>query len=302
MNCKLAITGITGKTGEAFAEYLSMHMDNVLDKFQSGIKILARSSSRLENTKKLLPIAEITYGDLQDELYLENQLDGVDTIVHIAGIKYSENIVKVTAKCHVRRLILVHTTGIYSKYKEAGEEYRRIDSVVYDICNKEGIILTILRPTMIYGCLGDHNVHVFTKMVDKLPMMPVVNGAKYQLQPVYYKDLGRAYYQVLMNEEKTANQDFDLSGKEPITLREMLLEIGNCLGKKVHFISVPFELAFLGAVVIYIISFRNIDYREKVQRLCEPRVYSHAKATEAFGYDPVEFKVGVSKELEEYKS
>ena len=49
MNCKLAITGITGKTGEAFAEYLSMHMDNVLDKFQSGIKILARSSSRLEN-------------------------------------------------------------------------------------------------------------------------------------------------------------------------------------------------------------------------------------------------------------
>jgi len=41
MNCKLAITGITGKTGEAFAEYLSMHMDNVLDKFQSGIKILA---------------------------------------------------------------------------------------------------------------------------------------------------------------------------------------------------------------------------------------------------------------------
>ena len=120
MNCKLAITGITGKTGEAFAEYLSMHMDKVLDKFQGGIKILARSSSRLEKTKKLLPITEITYGDLQDELYLENQLDGVDTIVHIAGIKYSENIVKVTAKCHVRRLILVHTTGIYSKYKEAG--------------------------------------------------------------------------------------------------------------------------------------------------------------------------------------
>ena len=302
MNCKLAITGITGKTGEAFAEYLSGHMDKVLDKFQGGIKILARSSSALENTKKLLPIAEITYGDLQDEVYLEKQLDGVDTIVHIAGIKYSENIVKVAAKCHVRRLILVHTTGIYSKYKEAGEEYRRIDSVVYDICNKEGIILTILRPTMIYGCLGDHNVYVFTKMVDKLPMMPVVNGARYQLQPVYYKDLGRAYYQVLMNEEKTANQDFDLSGKEPITLREMLLEIGNCLGKKVYFISVPFEMAFLGAIVIYIISFKHIDYREKVQRLCEPRVYSHAKATEAFGYNPVEFKVGVSKELEEYKS
>ena len=46
MNCKLAITGITGKTGEAFAEYLSMHMDKVLDKFQGGIKILARSRIR----------------------------------------------------------------------------------------------------------------------------------------------------------------------------------------------------------------------------------------------------------------
>ena len=168
MNCKLAITGITGKTGEAFAEYLSMHMDNVLDKFQSGIKILARSSSRLENTKKLLPIAEITYGDLQDELYLENQLDGVDTIVHIAGIKYSENIVKVTAKCHVRRLILVHTTGIYSKYKEAGEEFN-INSP-----KQLGVIL-FEKLEMPYGKKTKTGYSTAADVLDKLaPEYPIV--------------------------------------------------------------------------------------------------------------------------------
>lgn len=302
MNCKLAITGITGKTGEAFAENLSLHMEQVLEKFQGGIRILTRNSSKIENIKKKLPNAELVYGDLQDESYLVKQLNGIDTIVHIAGIKYSENIVKAAEKCKVRRMILVHTTGIYSKYKAAGEEYRKIDRIVYDVCKRKGIILTILRPTMIYGCMGDHNVHVFTKMVDKLPMMPVVNGARYQLQPVYYEDLGKAYYQVLMNEEKTANQDFDLSGKEPIMLREMLMEIGNCLGRKVHFISVPFTIAYFCAVCLYMISFTHIDYREKVQRLCEPRVYSHTKATEAFGYDPIEFKVGIRKEIEQYKS
>lgn len=72
-------------------------------------------------------------------------------------------------KKNVKRVILVHTTGIYSKYKEAGEEYRNIDAEVYKLAKENNIDLTILRPTMIYGTIGDRNICVFIKMVDKLP-------------------------------------------------------------------------------------------------------------------------------------
>ena len=40
-------------------------------------------------------------------------------------------------------------------------------------------------------------------MVDKLPVMPIVKNARYDLQPVHYKDLGKAYYDVLLNEKAT---------------------------------------------------------------------------------------------------
>ena len=153
---------------------------------------------------------------------------------------------------------------------------------------------------MIYGNLSDNNVCVFIKMVDKLPIMPVVDGARYELQPVHYKDLGKAYFQVLINEDATANKDFILSGGDPILLRDMFIEIGNNLGKKVTFLSCPFCIAYAGAWLVYLFTLTKIDYREKVQRLCEPRTYSHETATETFGYSPRNFEKGIVDEVKEY--
>lgn len=243
----------------------------------------------------------IAGGGLTDISLLKEAFKDADTVVHVAGIRFSREVVEVAAQCNVRRLILIHTTGIYSKYKAAGEEYREIDSFVYKICKEHNIVLTILRPTMIYGNTTDNNVVKFIKMVDKLPLMPVVNGARYELQPVHYKDLGDAYYAVLMNEEATANRDFNLSGGEPIMLRDMLSEIGKNLGKKLKFISCPFGLAYLGAWLVYIVTLKKMDYREKVQRLCEPRIFSHEEATRAFGYNPRIFQIGVVDEVKQYK-
>lgn len=134
----------------------------------------------------------------------EKALIGVDTVYHIAGIRWSKEVVQAAADSHVRRVIVVHTTSINSKYKKAGEEYKKIDDFVYRICKESNIILTVLRPIMIYDNINDNNVIKFIKMVVKFPIMPVVNGARYELQPVHYKDLGKAYYQVLMNEDATA--------------------------------------------------------------------------------------------------
>lgn len=40
--------------------------------------------------------------------------------------------------------------------------------------------------------------------------------------------------------------------------------------------------------------------REKVQRLCEPRVYDHDDATRDFGYNPRMFRIGIVDEVKEY--
>ncbi len=298
----LVLTGATGKkSGGILTENIGKNLDRVNISFPDGIRAVVRATSNTNELDRLIPNVKKYIGDLTDIAMLKEAFKDADTVVHIAGIHWSHEVIEAAVCCNVRRVILVHTTGIYSKYKKAGEEYRQIDEFVYKTCNEKNIVFTILRPTMIYGNITDNNVVSFIKMVDKFPLMPVVNGARYELQPVHYKDLGDAYYAVLMNENVTKNKDFILSGGEPILLRDMLSEIGKNLGKKVKFISCPYWLAYSGAWIVYALTLKKKDYREKVQRLCEPRVFSHEEATAAFGYSPRSFQVGIVDEVKQYK-
>lgn len=298
----LAITGSTGKkSGGSITQILSARKGEVLERFPDGVRALVRSTSDTSKLDEANLDFEKRYGELTDPIFLEQAFQDIDTVLHIASISLTKYIVDAAVKCHVRRLICVHTTGIYSKYKKVGEEYRNIDAYVEKKCRENNIGLTILRPTMIYGNISDNNVVQFIKMVYCLPLVPVVNGARYDLQPVHYMDLSKAYYQVLMNED-TVNHNYTLSGGAPISLRDMFLEIGNCLGKKVRFISCPFPIAYAGAWVLYLVTLKKKDYREKVQRLCEPRVYPHDEANRDFGYVPRSFQVGIVNEVEEFKA
>lgn len=302
MSKVLVLTGATGKkSGGILTENIGKNLDIVNQMFPDGIRAVVRDTSNTKELERLIPNVQKYIGNLTDVALLKKAFQNADTVIHVAGIHWSHEVVEAAAYCDVRRLVLVHTTGIYSKYKEAGEEYRQIDEFVYKTCKEKNIVLTILRPTMIYGNITDNNVVTFIKMVDKFPIMPVVNGARYELQPVHYRDLGDAYFNVLMNEATTANKDFILSGGEPIVLRDMLSEIGKNLGKKVKFISCPYWLAYLGAWVVYGLTLTKKDFREKVQRLCEPRVFIHEEAKCAFGYSPRTFQDGIIDEVKQYK-
>lgn len=298
---RVLITGISGKNGRYLLEEMNKNREkDGLDNIH--FKVFLREGSDTSFLDKCeLNIERYTGSiDTKDEA-LKFVDGGYDTLLHIAGIQRSVQIVSAALEKGVKRFILVHTTGIYSKYKEAGEGYRQIDAEVTKMCKAAGAKLTILRPTMIYGSLSDGNISVFIKMIDKLRIFPVISGAKYELQPVWCKDLGKAFYDVLMNPDITDNKEYDLSGGKPILLIDIFKEIARQLGVKNTFISVPFPIAYLGAWCIFIVTFGKIDFREKVQRMVEPRAYSHEKAAKDFGYAPLEFKDGVKEEIKMYK-
>lgn len=299
---KLAITGITGKNGKyLFQEILSNEII-IEAMFNDGIKFCVRDLDKAKFIKESDTTLkyEFVKGDTSDVTVTDDLLKDCSTVLHIAGIQTSLNIMRSAVNNDVKRVILVHTTGIYSKYKEAGEEYRRIDSDVYQLAKNNNIKLTILRPTMIYGTTTDRNISIFIKMVDKLPILPVVDGAHYELQPVHCGDLGKAFYQVLVNPDICDNHDYILSGGAPIELREIFVQIAKNLGVKRSFVNCPFSIAYTGAWIIYLFTLCKIDFRERVQRLCEPRIFSHDEAKKDFGYSPRTFQEGIVQEVKDY--
>lgn len=297
---KVLVTGITGKSGVFLLESIISNIDNLQNYF---FGFIIRNKDKAKDISEKVGLCSVYVGDLNDEEFLSMVFsDGYTTLLHIAGIQKSLKITRAAINGGVTWLILVHTTGIYSKYKAAGEEYRQIESEISRMIHNKNVDLTILRPTMIYGNMNDRNISVFIKMVDKLRWFPVVDGAKYELQPVWCGDLGKAYYQVLMNPERTRNRNYNLSGGEPIKLIDIFKTIASYLNVKNKFVSFPFWISYTMAILLYVCSFSKIDFREKVQRLVEPRVFDHDDATKDFGYNPVPFNVGVKSLIDEYKN
>lgn len=290
----LLVIGITGHTGRYFLQELEKN------NYKGKIRFLIRETSNKQLIEETNLNYEIVYGDLNDKESLERACIGVDEIFEIYNIRHSLNVLEAAIKNDIRRIIFVHTTGIFSKYKMASNLYKSIEEEVIKSSKENNIDITILRPTMIYGDLCDLNISKFIKMMDKMRIYPMIAGGKAEIQPVNARDLGKAYYQVIMNLEDTKNKFYDLSGEKPIKIKDMLKLILKYMNKKTLFITTPMFIAVPAAYVLKFITFGKINIIEKVLRMNETRAFSHEDAVKDFGYTTMKFEEGLKEEVKQY--
>lgn len=244
---------------------------------------------------------QISVGDLNDKGFIRKNLAGVTEVLHIGSIFYSLNLVEeiVRFKENIKRIILVHTTGIYSQFKMAASNYLQIEDGIRQLKMKYQLNIIILRPTMIFGDLKDLNVSKFIKMVNRFKIFPVVNHGSGLIQPVNARDLGKAYYQIL-NTSTKLQEEYILSGEHPLTMMDLFKIIQFFLKRQNIYISVPSKIAILGTRIVKIVTLNRVDFVEKVLRMDEDRSFSHESATRDFGYKPMSFKKGIQIEVQEY--
>lgn len=288
----LYVTGITGHTGRWFLDKL------VKEKYQGKIRCLVRENSNTELVDSSGLDVEKVYGDLDDTEFLIASMKNVKTIMHIAGILKSNNVMGAALKNDVKWVILVHTTGRYSKYKSASEEYMNIEDEILKQRNQIGI--TILRPTMIYGSFRDRNMIKLVDFLYRHKFFPMFGKGENLMQPVHAKDLGYAYYEVLINKEITFNKEYNLSGKVPLKYIDMIRCVSNALGRKNIIVKIPFWISVLAARVYNTISKKAIISVEQVLRMQEDKAFNHEEAAKDFGYDPMSFDEGIVEEVKEY--
>lgn len=292
----LLVTGITGHTGKYFLQEL------INNKYYGAIRCVVRETSETSLIDNSGLNIEKVIGDLNDKQFISRIMKDVDTIMHIYNIHHSPTIVEEAIKNRVRRVILVHTTAIYSNFKKASHGYNDIEKRVFQLISKNDCITkyTILRPSMIYGDLCDSNMSKFIKMVDKMRIIPVINGGVSLIQPVNARDLGKAFYTVLTSPEITSGKVYDLTGEQPLRMIDALEVISTNLNKKTIFVSVPLTVGIFLARIVKFLSIGNIDLVEKIQRMTENRSYSHEDAMRDFDYRPMSFQEGIKIEVKQY--
>ena len=287
----LAITGITGHTGHHFADAL------IKSGYRGKIRCLVRQKSKAEFLTDRGLDVELVEGTLESDAAIRTLLDGADAVVHIAGIHHSCEVLRIGRECGVKRFILVHTTGMYTKFKAASEGYIQVENRIAPLMEEQNI--TVLRPTMIFGDLCDYNISKFIRFVDRLPVLPAVAGGRAVVQPVNARDLAQTIRKALQT-ENGCGKAYDISGEQALSLRQLYLMIAKCLGKHRIIVSVPMWLCVWGAKILRLLSAGKMDIVEKVQRMGEDRAYSHEAAALDLGYRPEPFAVGLQREVDEY--
>jgi len=287
----ILITGATGHTGQFLLDEMFAGSGN-----EYKVRCFVRKDSR--NLDKLRNYnVELVYGDIQDEEAFKKALTDVRTVIHIVNIKYSPMVMRISQEMGVEKIIFIHTTGMYSKYRAYAQEYKRIEEEIIAKCSTNYVIL---RPTMIYGTTLDHNMHKLINYIANHRVFPVFGRGNGLMQPVHARDLAKAIVHSL-NNPLAVKKAYNISGGSVLSYRQILNLIAKRVNPNIRFIYLPYGLSILMGV-IYNTALRIIGRKpaisiEQIRRLNENKSYSHEDAARDLGYAPVTFEQGIEEEI-----
>ena len=287
---KLIVSGANGFTGRHVCEELISR--NI--KFSV---ILRPGTNDYWMIKKNITVF---YSDLKDSYKLLKILEKFDCLINIASLGFgaAKPIVEACEKASLKRVIFISSTSIFTSLNASSKKIR---NKAENTIKKSSLIWTIIRPTMIYGTPKDRNMIKLIRWIDNVPIIPIFGDGNSLQQPVYVKDLAKFIVDVLDNKQ-SFRDDFNISGKYPLTFNEIIKEISEILNKKVIKIYLPY---LFSVRIISLLEYLKINFpikSEQILRLNENKSFSYSKAKKLIGYKPIPFKNGIKNEIKIYKN
>ncbi len=286
---KILVTGATG--------FIGSHLTESLIKRGYSVRCLLRKTSNRRWIEPCIVLGdkngspvETVYGDCLDRSSLEKALDGVDAVIHVAGLTkavrekdfYSVN-VKGTetllesikdAASGLKRFVFISSlaaAGPSPDGKPRVEEDEPSPVSFYGkskleaerlVINSDSIPYTIVRPPAVYGP-RDRDFYVFFKLVNR-GIFPYWGRSLYSM--VYIDDLVNGI--ILTIEKKVAEgRIYFISNRENYTNEEIAFTIAGILGKKLRKVRLPRSIMPFLASIGEKIKSKGIINRDKIREL-----------------------------------
>lgn len=201
--------------------------------------------------------------DYGDKDALKQALHGSRYVVNCLGVlaekgrasfkalhtEFAGNLAAAAAAVGAERFVHISALGVdrsqsrYAKSKLAGEQ-----AVLAAFP-----AATILRPSVMFGA-DDTFFNRFARMIQILPVVPLVGGGQTKFQPVYVADVATAAMAALQLPAVPAfdprGSVYALGGPEIISFKSLLQWTADEIGVKRRFVPMPFWLARIKAVFL----------------------------------------------------
>ena len=207
---------VTGATG-----FIGSHMVRTLLKEGKTVRVLVRSSSKVEALKNLA--VEVVYGSLEDKGAICKAAEGVKTIFNCAGLSSDwaadqdffdaniegvKNVLDALEQSGAKRLVHISTSDVYGypknpckeEYglKNVGLPYNRSkvegEEIIWQAVKQRNLPVTVFRPASVYGPRSMEWVVDISRLMLKKEMV-LLSGGHSHAGLVYVENLTR----VMMN-------------------------------------------------------------------------------------------------------
>jgi nucleoside-diphosphate-sugar epimerase len=319
---KALVSGANGFTGS--------HLTKLLLKKGYEIRGIVRKNANLETIKNL-PI-EIYYADLATHNSFDDAMKDIDIVFHVGAAyrvegvpeKYfwdvnlegTRKLLEAAKKKGVKRFVHCSTGGVQGHIKKipakeedpynAGDYYQKSklagEKLALQYC-KEGLPITIVRPTGIYGP-GDTRYLKLFKFINNGSFKMIGSGNVFH-HLVFVEDLAEGI--LLAGEKKEAvGEIFTIGGEGYYTLNELVKKVAFILKKPTPKMRIPYFPVWFAGLIFEIIckpfGIKPPIFRRRVDFFVKDRAFDISKAKRVLGYKPkIDIDEGLSITAEWYK-
>jgi nucleoside-diphosphate-sugar epimerase len=291
MNCFM--TGATSTVGMFALRFL---LD---DREVEHVSVLARHPETFPIEHEKLTVVS---GNLLEPGPWELEANGCDIVVHAAGIMFLPQLLPLMRTSAVQELVVVGTTGVFSRFKSASQEYVRDEDLLRSFLTEHPTVrCVVLRPTMIYGNPAGHNVPILLSWFQKHSVFPMFGDGHALIQPVYDADVASVVVTAVRQHCEPAGF-YNVSGRTPLTYRQFIEAIAVAVGTKPHFVHLPVRASAALFETAHRLVPRFHFSGEQVWRTTDDRAFDWSAAGAAFGFAPRSFEEGLTLQLERMDS
>ncbi|MBI4549772.1 MAG: NAD-dependent epimerase/dehydratase family protein [Candidatus Omnitrophica bacterium] len=286
----IAITGATG--------FLGSHLVSACASRKIAVRCLIRPRSpRADRLHASRAVTVET--DFNDEASLAAALAGCDTVIHALGlingtdealrkanVECTRNVVAAARKAGVARFLFISSVAAIRRHGAYGESKFGAEEEV----RKSGIAHLMLRPAFIYGPRDENNTGLLIRTLKRWPLIPLLGGGGFKLQPVYVGDVVDLILKSL--EAPFDGRIYNVAGPRQVALKEMLELLGQSLGLKRVFVPIPLR-PVQALVRIYLSVFKNTRLPAKqILELNKHEAFDISGTERDLGFRPMDFREG----------
>ncbi|MBE7530679.1 MAG: NAD-dependent epimerase/dehydratase family protein [Chloroflexi bacterium] len=239
-------------------------------------------------------------GRLITHLKLREQLQGIHTVVHLAGaenrgqnrllqhvdVEGTAQLIDECRRAGVQHLVVpshlgANTAAMHPLLRAKGE--------VEQLIRRSGIPYTILQTAPLYG-RNDRFTEIFLALaIWSFPFVWLPGGGHMPVQPLWVEDYARCLHIILQQPDRYVNQTVAIAGEERMTHREMMQRLLTVNGRKRLMLPLPMVLVRPSARFLFSWWYWPPLTPYAIDRFFVPAIAEPGTVLRHFGFQPAQF-------------